>query len=255
MSDSPAAARPLGGNLAIRTIRLPAGLKPAVLPFDDARARAGEQYRSIRTKIVQHPYQARMIVVTSPAAGDGKTLSKVNIAGALALLKDVNVLLVDGDLRYSGVSATLQIPAAPGLADVLGGACPLDRALVRVEQLANLCVLPAGRVLSNPTELLDSQQWRDLCARFREEFKYTIVDAPPFGSIADYDLLQDLSDGIILVVRPDHTDRALCFHALEAAPKSKLLGTVVNCVEDWFLWKTRDAYYGSAGSESARSGM
>jgi Mrp family chromosome partitioning ATPase len=70
------------------------------------------------------------------------------------------------------------------------------------------------------------------------------VDAPPVNGVADYDLLQDLCDGVILIVRPDHTDRTLCVKAADAVPKSKLLGAVVNCVEEWFLWKSHEYYYG-----------
>jgi Mrp family chromosome partitioning ATPase len=65
------------------------------------------------------------------------------------------------------------------------------------------------------------------------------------GTVADYELLQLASDGVVLIARPDHTNRQLWRNALETVPKSKQLGVILNCVEDWFLWKTRGYYYNS----------
>src|SRR5262249_37778174 len=90
-----------GSDLGTVPVRVPAAAP--VLPFDGSHRRAAEQYRLVRTKIVQHPGQPRMLVVSSPAPGDGKTVTAVNIAGALALKNDANVLLMDGDLRRSTI--------------------------------------------------------------------------------------------------------------------------------------------------------
>ena len=57
----------------------------------------------------------------------------------------------------------------------------------------------------------------------------------PVGLVADYDLIQDVADAVILVVRPDHTNRSLCLKALESIPQEKLLGVIINSVTDWFL--------------------
>jgi len=87
--------------------------------------------------------------------------------------------------------------------------------------------------------LLDSSRWTALCASVRQQFKYVIFDTPPIAAVADYDLIQAHCDGVVLVVRPDHTDRKQCMQAIEAIPKDRLLGVVLNCVSDWFMWKTQ----------------
>lgn len=69
-----------------------------------------------------------------------------------------------------------------------------------------------------------------------------ILDAPPVATVADYELLQLTADGVIIVARPDHSERNSCLKAIGAVPKEKLIGIVLNCVEDWFLW--RSAPYG-----------
>jgi Mrp family chromosome partitioning ATPase len=57
-------------------------------------------------------------------------------------------------------------------------------------------------------------------------------------AVADFDLIQALCEGAVLVVRPDHTNRSACFKAIETVAKDKFLGIIVNRVEDWFLTRS-----------------
>jgi capsular exopolysaccharide synthesis family protein len=226
----------------MRTVSIQLSEDSPVLPFDTEHQRAGEQYRMARTKLLHHPLKPRLVVISSAGSGDGKTVTAINLAGAMALKSEAEILLVDGDLRRSQIAPLLGIPNTPGLADVLGGHCQLEDAIVRLEQFPNLCILPGGKPTANPTELLDSNRWLVLCAAVREQFKYVIFDAPPIAAVADYELIQTHCDGVVLVVRPDHTDRKRCLEALKIVPKERLIGVVMNCVRDWFLWKTQDYY-------------
>jgi len=226
-----------------RIARVRARASQPVLPFDGSDRRTAECYRILRTNILHHAAKPKVIAISSPGAGDGKTTTAINIAGALALKQDVRVLLVDGDLRHSTIAPKLGIEDAPGLAEVLTGQCSLQDAVVQTENLPNLHILPAGRTSANPAELLDSAAWRELVRNLREQFTFAIVDSTPMGIVADYDLIHAVCDGTILVMRPDHTERQTCAKALKTIAKNKLLGVVLNCAEDWFLWKMRD-YYG-----------
>ncbi|MGC9948445.1 MAG: CpsD/CapB family tyrosine-protein kinase [Bryobacteraceae bacterium] len=217
---------------------------PLLSPKREDR-RAAEEYRIVRTRIFHQLSGSSITVVASPGMGDGKTVTAVNLAAALAHKSEDKVILVDADLRLSKVHERLGIPRAPGLAEVLSGVCALEDAMLRVEQLPNFYVLPAGLAEGNPSELLDSSNWRGLLARLREEFRRTIVDSPPVEAVADYDLIAAHCDGVVLVVRPDHTSRSLLTGAL-AKVKGKLTGVLINDVEDWFLWKREtpsDRYY------------
>jgi protein-tyrosine kinase len=234
-----------------RTLPLKISVRSPLLPFE-ANWRAGEQYRILRTKLVHHPLHPRMILVSSAGSGDGKSVTAINLAGALALRGDAKVLLVDGDFRRSSVHNLLGLPSGPGLSDVLVGDCSLESALIHTEQLANLYVMTAGEARVNPVELLDSGYWVDVCRQLRKLFSYIIVDSPPIGAVADSELLHSVCDGVLVVVRPDHTGRASCTRALETLRDGKLLGVVVNCVEDWFL--SRDQGYGSCEYYSEYSG-
>jgi len=235
----------------IRTLSLQVPQTAPVLPFDDTHLQASERYRMIRTKILQHPRKPRMIVVSSPGSGDGKSVTAINLAGALSLKTTSNVLLIDGDFRRATIHRQIGFSHTPGLAEVLEGTCALEDALVHTEQFPALYVLPAGDQRANPAELLDSPQWQSLTERIRSAFEYIIVDSPPIAAVADYDLIMAVCDGVVLVARPDHTNRTLCFKALETLPKEKLLGVVLNCASNWFLpgKGQYDSYYYRATKE------
>jgi capsular exopolysaccharide synthesis family protein len=233
----------LTNEYSYRTITVRALAKLPVLPFDGSDRRTAECYRILRTNIVHHPGRPKMVVISSAGSGDGKTTSAINIAGALALKQDIRVLLVDGDLRHGSIASRLGIEASPGLAEVLSGQCSLNEAIVQTANLPNLHVMVSGQTLANPAELLDSGAWRGLAQELRERFHFIVVDTTPIGAVADYDLIQVVCDGTVMVLRPDHTDRQACMKAIQSVPKEKLLGAVLNRADDWFLWRLRN-YYG-----------
>lgn len=214
-----------------------------VLPFDGTDSQAAEQYRLIRTRILQHPGRPRSIAVTSPGEGDGKTTTSINIAACLALKSDTSVLLVEADLRRPALVKYLGLSGKPGLVDVVEGKCSLAQAIIRVEQIPNLYVLPAGEVRRNPSELLDSAGWRELLSKLQVMFHYTIFDTPPAGSVADFALLQASVNGVVLVARPDQTSRSALTHSLGLISRSLLIGTVLNATSNWFMYRTPSYHY------------
>jgi capsular exopolysaccharide synthesis family protein len=227
----------------IRVVPIQLAESSPLLPYDGTSPRAGEQYRTVRTNLLQHPDAPRVLVVSSSGAGDGKTLSAVNTAGALAIKGETTVLLIDADLRNPSLAPTLGLPQEPGLADVLTGDCQLEDAIVETEQFPNLYVLAAGTARRNPAELLDSARWHQLCAVVKNTFRFVLIDTPPVAAVTDYDLVQAVADGVIFVVRPDHSDRNLCLAALQKVNATgKLTGVLVNCAENWFLYKRYGRY-------------
>jgi capsular exopolysaccharide synthesis family protein len=230
-------------TLDVRVLPIQLAESAPLLPYDGTNARAGEQYRAVRTNLLQNPDAPRVLVVSSSGSGDGKTLSAVNTAGALAIKGETTVLLVDADLRNPSLARTLGLPDSPGLADVLIGDCALEEAIVRTAQFPNLYVLPAGKARRNPAELLDSARWRQMCAVVKNSFRFVLIDTPPISAVTDYDLVQAVADGVIFVVRPNHSDRNLCLAALHKVNATgKLTGVLVNCAENWFLYKRYGRY-------------
>ncbi len=221
-----------------RVDRLRVSALSPLFPFDDVHYAAAEQYRIIRTKILHHPKKPRLIITSSACSGDGKTVTSINIAASLALKEEFPVLLVDADLRRPRVAEALGLPAGPGLTEVLSGTLDFGAALIQAEQFPNLSILTSGEAGENPAELLDSDRFRTFIEEVRSRFAMVIFDATPVATVTDYELLQHVCDGVIMVIRPEHTERGRCTKGLESMPKEKLLGVVLNCVEDWWLWKT-----------------
>jgi len=211
-------------------------LSAAASGAENASSCAAEQYRIVRTRILQDIRRPKLIGITSATMGDGKTLNAINLALFFAHRSDSHVLLVDADLRRPGVHGRLDLPQSPGLADVLEGRCTLDEALCEVEGQPRLRVLTAGEADGSPAELFTSSRWPELVAEIRKRFHTQILDAPPLGVVADTDMLAAVCDGLILVVRPDHTDRNSLRNVIPAVGK-KLLGVLLNAVTDWALWR------------------
>ncbi len=225
-----------------RVVPLRVSARVPILAFDGSPGRAAEQYRILRTNILQHPKHPAMMAISSADPGDGKTITAINTAAILALKSDYRVLLIDADLRQCSVAPALGIDSGPGLVGVLGGECTLEDAIVRIEQLPNLYVLPSGPLCANPVELLDSAYCNSVIQRLRDGFDFIVVDTTPTAAVADFKLVLQFCDGVLLVVRPDHTNRDSFVRALQIEPREKLLGTVLNSSEEWFLWKGQENY-------------
>jgi capsular exopolysaccharide synthesis family protein len=236
---------------------LPLNVKPGspLVVLDPSSTAATEQYRIVRTRILHNNRRTKLLLISSAGPNDGKTVSAINIASVLAL-REAKVLLIDADLRRSSIAAALGIPNKPGLSEVLSGERRLTDVVVQAEQNPNLHILTAGDRTSNPAELLDSPHWRELCSRVRERFDFVVLDAPPIAAVADYELLQASSDSVIVIVRPDHTDKSMCMGAIGLIPEDKLLGVVVNCAFNWVLCKSHHPYeyYGAqTGSNGSKA--
>lgn len=198
-----------------------------------------EQYRIVRTTLLQHPRQPRMVVVSSPGPQDGKSTTAINLAGVLAIRS--RVILLDCDLRRSCVGKTLGFERTSGMFSVLSGGEPAE-AIVRASILPNLAILPAGAIIRNPAEMLHVPAWPSLVARLRAEFDYIVCDGPPINGLADYPLIENAADASLLVVRANHTDRTALGASLRSIDGDKFLGVVLNQSEDWFLWRSRSSY-------------
>ena len=188
---------------------------------------------------------------------DGKSVSAINIAGVLALKDKTRVLLLDCDFRHPTIHSLVGLPKdSAGTADVLAGTIEWRQAILQCAELPNLYVSSAGRPYGRAAELLDSHAWREGCKYLRTAFDYVVIDSPPIGLVADYDLIQDSCDGVVLVARPNHTDRSSLQKVLQSVPAEKNLGLVLNCTERWFLWKAAGDYryaYNNRGDNFAES--
>jgi len=191
-----------------------------------------EQYRALRHHVEQlHKAQdLRVVAVSSPGMGDGKSTTAINLAGALAQARDARVLLVDADLRRPSVARLLALGGSdgPGLVNaILDPALTLER-VARPRPPFNLSVIPAGQAPPSPYEMLKSPRLGELLEEARRRYDYIILDAPPLCPVQDCRVIAHWVDGFLLVVAAHHTPRRLVEDALNVVERGKMLGFVFN---------------------------
>ena len=190
---------------------------------------AVEAYGSLRTRVMklQGAKGIRSLMLTSSVASEGKTLTSLNLAVSCSKLRNLRILLVDGDLRSRGLSRLLKIPEGPGLSDFLGGKVSADKAVLPTEH-ENLFVLGAGLLNGQPSELFASHLWPEFIAWASQSYGIVIVDAPPIQSLSDAELISAGCDGVLMVVKALSTAREIAQKCVSRIDKRKLLGIVFN---------------------------
>lgn len=224
---APPAAQADAATPELRTAS--ASLHPALVSALEPHSPIAEQYRAIRTRISSRDEHLplRSLMITSPGAGDGKSVTAANLALTMAQEHQRNVLLVDADLRTPSAHALFGLASTPGLADVLNGTVSLDDALVYLPDF-NLTVLPAGNAPQYPTELLGSTAMRRTLDTLRARFDRVVLDVPPVTPLADVGTVAPLIDGVVMVVRAGVTQRPALDQALTAFEPRQMLGLVLN---------------------------
>jgi capsular exopolysaccharide synthesis family protein len=194
------------------------------------RSMEAEQYRVLRHGVEQKHHESglQVVAVTSAAAGDGKTLTSVNLAGALAQSPQSRVLLIDADLRCGTVHELLRLGGGRGLVDaIVDETLTLDDVTRQLTRF-NLAAVPVGRTAVAPYELLKSPRFAALLAAARTRYQYVVVDTPPVALLPDARLIEQWIDGVVVVVAAHKTPRRLVEAALDVMSPDKMLGIVWN---------------------------
>jgi len=208
---------------------LAARVEPHLVAITEPRSPECEQFRSLRTRLLQagERERKRAFVITSAGVGEGKTLTAVNLAWLLAQTDGVRALLIDADLRQPCAADYLGIETERGLSEVLTGETRFNEAVVKLEP-SGLYLLPGGAAREDVAELLSGPRFGRLLDEARKHFDYIIIDAPPLGVFTDANLLINRADSAILVVRAAKTRYAAVDRLLEQLPRERMLGVVLN---------------------------
>jgi len=210
---------------------------------------AKEAYKLLRTKLqfsFADEKDCRVIGISSALAGEGKSLTAVNLAYSLSQL-DKKVLLIDCDMRRPSLNEKLPIQKVPGLSNCLSGQNSVTE-LIQYCGIAGaetaFSVIAAGRNPPNPIELLSSARMSKLLMALRNAYDYVILDLPPVAEVSDAMAVAQEIDGFLLVVRQNYGNRV----ALSAAVRefefvaAKILGVVYNCTHDVGVSYTKRYY-------------
>lgn len=206
-----------------------------LLAFQKPRSPLAEAFRSIRTGLsfASLEHQPGHLVVTSPSAGEGKSLTAINLAYAFATAGK-RVVLVDSDMRRARLHRVLGAEQSPGLSNLLAGQCgetapkPLP-----TKDVPNLLFLPSGPLPPSPAELLQGPCLQTVADQLGSQFDVVIWDAPPVVNVTDAAILVDHLKNGVLIVRGFYTQRQLAERAVEMLANSsgRLLGCIMNSVD------------------------
>ena len=202
---------------------------------------SAEAYRAFRTNVTfvnAEERALRLLCVTSPGPGEGKSTTAANLAITLAQ-QGTHVLLVDADLRRPIVHRAFNFAQEPGLTDILAGSATLREA-ARPNVVTKLDVLPAGALPPNPSELLGSAAMHRLLEQLRAEYDMVVFDSPPALTVTDSTVLGASTDGMIIVVRSGETEEAAAQQTLAQLRRghARVAGAVLNGIA-----KQADRYY------------
>ncbi len=173
-----------------------------------------EAYRILRTNLEFSNTELSLdtLLVTSPLAGEGKSLTAINLAIVMAQANK-RVILIDADLRRPILHKVFKIPNRFGLSSLLGGEGPALETILAQRKFRNLRVLPSGPMPPNPTELLGSVQMEGFLAQFRALADVVIIDSPPLLALTDSRVLATKVDATILVIEAGRTQNRICQRA------------------------------------------
>jgi len=197
----------------------------------DSNSRAAEAYRTIRTAVFfgVPKGEAKTILITSPAAADGKTTLVSNLGITLAQAGQ-KTLILDADFRKPMQHKIFEVNHEEiGLSSVLAGATTLEEA-IRPTKVKGLELLTCGPDVPNPSEILNSKSFAKLLEDLSNRYDRVIIDSPPVMPVTDSQILAAVSDITLLVLRAEKSNRKISQQARDGLMSvgARILGVVVN---------------------------
>lgn len=232
-------------------LSLPRAPNPRLVAVVAPASVGAEKFRMlvVRLQHLRERQSLQRLVITSAVKGEGKSVVSANLAVTCAHRQ--RTLLIDGDLRQSGLADLFGSRDLPGLTDWWHGGGEISDFLKRIASTP-LWYLPAGTGPAHALEILQSPRVAEMLLRLTGWFSWIIIDSPPLLPVADPNVWVTNADGALLVVRQGRTPKRLLVKALEDAGGMKLLGVVVNASQDVGHHHYAQ-YYGNAPRHRASS--
>jgi len=225
----PDVAKTLDDELtAVKEFTIPTGPEERLVSINAPGSIGAEVLRtlSVRLRQAQKRHPIKKLLVTSAVPGEGKTVISANLSITLALHRK-RVLLIDGDLRRSSLSRWFDVVDDSFVSTWRDqGAHRLP--LLRKADGLPLWVVPAGKPIEMPGNILQSSEFADALGAIEPDFDWIVIDSPPLVPFGDAGVLASLSDAVVLVTRKGVTPKNALRDALKSFDKSKIIATILN---------------------------
>jgi capsular exopolysaccharide synthesis family protein len=206
-------------------------LDPHLVVHLEPEGAIADQFRTLRTiiRLSERTKQLQKIIISSPSQKEGKTTICLNLGIALAAESDTNVLVVDTDFRNPTIHKMLGLRISPGLYNLLAETSSFDQTIYHTG-ISNFHIIPAGKQLANPTDILNSNAMKEFLIRAANQYDYILLDAPPIIPVPDATIFAEYTDGIILVVTAEQTRIPALSSALSLLEKANInvIGLILN---------------------------
>jgi protein-tyrosine kinase len=179
--------------------------------FDaDKFEHGAEQFRTLRSRLyhMRNQQALKSLLVTSSMAGEGKTFVTSNLVRSIIRQTERRVLMIDADLRRPRLHTVFGTSTVPGLTDYLRGSAD-ESAVLQFGETGNLCFVPSGTRVKDPSELLSNGRMKMLLEKLSPAFDWVIIDSAPCLPVADAGMIAPSCDGVLLVVRARYTPAAV----------------------------------------------
>jgi capsular exopolysaccharide synthesis family protein len=222
-------------------------LNAALCTYHEPLGGPAEAYRAVRTSLYYSAEVAgqRVIQITSPGPGDGKTTLAANLAVAMAG-SGKRVLLVDADFRRPRIDSYFGLTGGVGLSSVVAGNAEFSDAIYKTA-VENVWVVPCGKRPSNPADLLASRRFKEFIDYQRELYDFVILDTPPVLAVTDPGVVAPRVDAVLLVIRLSKDSRKTATQAAETLKGlgARIVGVVINGIGSGKLYGGKYKYWGS----------
>jgi len=218
----------------------------------DDNARGLEELRTLRTRLyqVRGNMPLKIVLIASSLPGEGKTFLSCTLPQMIVRQRGRRALLIDGDLRLPRLHQEFGAPSSPGLSDYLKGDVDECAALQR-GPVEGLMLMAGGTEVANPAELLAGNGLRRLVDRVAPCFDWVFIDSPAAVPIADANMIANVCDGVLMVVKAGSTPYDLAQRARNEFRHKPIVGVVLNRVE---AHTSYSSYYYRRYGDQARKG-
>jgi capsular exopolysaccharide synthesis family protein len=221
--------------------------KTNLVVFENPKSAISESYRALRSNVqfmLKRGAQSHIMLLTSSISGEGKTLTAMNLASVFAL-SGKKTILVGVDLRKPKIADDFNMNNKIGFVHYLINQKKAEE-VIQHTGYENLDILLSGPVPPNPSELLLSEETKNMMDHLREHYEYIILDAPPIGAVSDAQELFTYADTVLYLIRQGHTDKGL-LKMIETKYERKEVSNISYILNDFTFSKRHGYGYGDGG--------
>jgi tyrosine-protein kinase Etk/Wzc len=197
-------------------------LKSESVVAEFPKSAVSESFRNLRSTLFlkSDHEKSKVVLVTSSQPQDGKSFVSLNLASSIASV-GYRTILIDCDLRRPTLHIKLKEENNIGVSNYMTKKVSADE-IIRNTAINNLDFIPAGPVLPNPSELIESGVLDNLISYLRTKYDYIIIDTTPVGIVADAILMMKYASKVLMIIRNNCTRKDVFINVINSLKTNKL---------------------------------